>query len=111
MRINMNSIETFMHQIKKEKHAIEEGPASAAASFAFWREPIIPKMFLKILESAKLTPELDGEEHGDLSLQLVTEICADDPKLWQTEADIAQSAIHARIYSAIEMDIQNKYDT
>ena len=145
--VNLNSIEWFMTEIEKgnyktlltntalpkgiqsfllqTKKAIENGPATAAASFTFGRETIIPKMFLKILDNVTLTSELDefktyierhieldGEEHGELSRQLVTEICGDNQRLWQTAAESAKCAIHARIdfYSMIEMEIKNKND-
>lgn len=146
--INLKSIESFVSQIKNEKYetlitnrcvpksvqaflfqtkkAIEKGPVSAAASFTFGRETIIPKMFLKILKNAKLTTELDGfksyierhieldgEAHGDLSLQLVSEICGKNPSLWEEAAETAQLAIQARIdlYSNIEMEIKNRHDS
>ena len=82
-------------------------------------------MFLKFLENVTFTSELDefkayierlievdGEEHGELSRQLVTEICGDNQRLWQTAAESAKCAIHARIdfYSMIEMEIKNKND-
>ena len=97
--------------------AIQAGPVETAACFTFGRETIIPKMFVKILEQAPASPEiqgfktylerhieLDGDSHGPLALNLISELCEDDQEKWERATQAAKSAIQARIdlYSTIE---------
>ncbi len=84
-----------------------------AAAFTFGREDLIPNMFTGIvsglrkdypfagLESfeyyLKRHIELDGDEHGPLALQLVEEVCENDPKKWEEATNVAKAALEYRI--------------
>ena len=86
--------------------------AGGAAAFTFGREDAIPGMFRALVKELNremdgdLTQfvwylerhiEVDGDDHGPLSLRMVSDLCGDDPKLWAEAAEAAEDAIRARL--------------
>jgi hypothetical protein len=92
---------------------IEEGKLHAlAAAFTFGREDLIPEMFRALVDelnernAGALSTfvwylerhiEVDGEDHGPLSLRMVADICGDDEQRWDEAALAAEAALTARI--------------
>ena len=98
-------------------------PHIIAAAFTFGREELIPDMFLKIIERsdnkgnnsfAKLDYylrrhiELDGDDHGPLSIKMIQELCDSDERKWQEVAEFSQKALSKRIglWNSIAQEIQ-----
>jgi hypothetical protein len=85
---------------------------AVAAAFTFGREDVIPEMFRELVRDldSRLPGrlgkfvwylerhiEVDGEDHGPLSLRMVADLCGDDPALWDEAAEAAEAAISARL--------------
>ena len=96
--------ETFRH--------IETGkPNVVAAVFAFGRENIIPDMFKGLLSQLNLSEidcpkfhyylsrhiEIDADEHGPASLELVEAVCNQQPELITEAENAAVCAIESRL--------------
>lgn len=124
----INSLDTIP-EVKEFLHftfsiIATQKPHLIASSFTFGREDVIPDMFLAILnqndkENTQYNKlryylerhiELDGDEHGPLSLKMVGELCGDDITKWKEATAVAKQSLEKRIFlwTGIEKAITQK---
>jgi thiaminase len=93
---------------------IQRGKIHEIASvFTFGREDLIPEMFIEMVKELKANHqsalddflfylerhiEVDGEDHGPLSLKLMDEVCVGDPAKWEEATQVAEEALRMRIH-------------
>ncbi|MBA3815596.1 MAG: DUF3050 domain-containing protein [Parachlamydiaceae bacterium] len=105
---------------------IQQGkPHIQAAVFTFGREDLIPDMFRALVndlerENSGNTQafkyylerhiEVDGGHHSHLALQMTSDLCQDNEKLWQEAEDYSIQSLkkRAQLWEGIYMAIQNE---
>jgi len=88
-------------------------PHKLAALFTFGREDLIPDMFIQIVKNVENQTgnslskliyylerhiEVDGGEHGPMALNMIQELCGDDPHKWQEATSISIEALKMRMH-------------
>jgi hypothetical protein len=97
-----------------------------ASAFTFGREDIIPEMFIEIINEIEKNTnssfdklryylhrhvEVDGQEHGPISLNMIAELCGEDDNKWAECTEIALTAIEKRIqlWNGVRKQIQEEH--
>lgn len=110
LKVNLNSetlkfIQFTFNVINTNK------PHLIASAFTFGREDVIPDMFFQIINHSKTNDnsyskltyylnrhiELDGDEHGPLSLKMIEALCGTDTTKWEETLAIAKEALQFRL--------------
>ena len=121
---NGDSLETAAKRIDLETPILEfiqftmevvnsNKPHCIASAFTFGREDVIPDMFLEIVSQSQTQNneqtygkllyylnrhiELDGDEHGPISLKMVAELCGEDDTKWNDVLETAKAALKFRL--------------
>ena len=94
-----------------------------AALFTFGREDLIPDMFIEILREMQRQGqatidkllyylerhiEVDGDDHGPISLRMMEEICGSDTNKWKEATEVSILALEKRyqLWNGIEASIE-----
>ena len=108
-----NAPDSAVDFVTTTMECVEEGKVHVVAGvFTFGREDLIPDVFIELVRSLSLQPEtgaatllyylerhieVDGDTHGPMALQMIEELCDNDP-VKQEEAIVAAcEALQARI--------------
>ncbi|CAO5245622.1 DUF3050 domain-containing protein [Frankia sp. AgKG'84/4] len=85
----------------------ECAPHELAAAFAFGRENLIPAMFERVLDGPfELSMfrdyldrhvEVDAEEHTPMAVQMVIDLCGDDPDRWSAARAAVSRSLENRL--------------
>ena len=95
-----------------------------AALFTFGREDLIPDMFIEILREMQCQGqatidkllyylerhiEVDGDDHGPISLRMMEEICGSDTNKWKEATEVSILALEKRyqLWNGIEASVES----
>jgi hypothetical protein len=99
--------------VRKTFAVLERGRAhEIAAAFTFGREDLLPGVFKVLVDRLDAVDpqrtgwyrfylerhiQLDGQEHGEMGLRMVSSLCGAVPQRWKEVGDAASGALEARL--------------
>ncbi len=112
--------------VRSTWRCIETDPVHCrAAAFAFGREDLIPSMFdqvaaldvehgslSKFVEYLRRHIQVDAEEHTPMAMQMLSDLCGDDPEKWADCEDVINASLtgRARLWDGIMSAITESDD-
>jgi hypothetical protein len=114
VRYNVAEMDAASLNFVKNSYDVVKGNKvhEIAAAFSFGREDLVPGLFTELVRNLNQKfggtlsafvyylerhIELDGEEHGPMAEQMISELCGNDEIKWQEAEKAAKQALEARL--------------
>jgi pyrroloquinoline quinone (PQQ) biosynthesis protein C len=114
VRYNVAEMDQASLSFVKNSYEVVKGNKAheIAAAFSFGREGLVPDLFTELVKDLnekfggtlsafvyylERHIQIDGEEHGPMAEQMISELCGNDETKWQEAEKAAKQALEARL--------------